>query len=199
MTKHSAVNSLRDRIFSLAEQTPKKIALISCDAEGKVLEEITYSTLSKRIEEAAQYLSDLSLKKGDRVALAFRNSPELLILSWAAWSMGIVTVPLDIKRDTVELCRYKIKLSNAKLLIVQKGVPKIFGEINIQDVKIREFSEFPSKSSAIIYWESGLRQTALILFTSGTTANPKGAKLTLENLIVNAENIRRWLRITDED
>ena len=193
------IKNFHGHLASLAKKNPKKTALLTCDENGTILEEISYQALFQKIETTAAYLRGAGLEKGDRVALAFRNSPELLILSWAAWSMGIVTVPLDIKRDTVELCRYKIKLSNAKLLIVQKGVPKIFGEINIQDVKIREFSEFPSKSSAIIYWESGLRQTALILFTSGTTANPKGAKLTLENLIVNAENIRRWLRITDED
>ena len=40
---------------------------------------------------------------------------------------------------------------------------------------------------------------ALILFTSGTTARPKGARLTLENLLVNARGIAAWLRITPED
>lgn len=40
---------------------------------------------------------------------------------------------------------------------------------------------------------------ALILFTSGTTAKPKGARLTLENLMVNAESIAHWLRIGEND
>ena len=40
---------------------------------------------------------------------------------------------------------------------------------------------------------------ALILFTSGTTAKPKGARLTLENLMVNAQGIVEWLRMTHED
>ena len=40
---------------------------------------------------------------------------------------------------------------------------------------------------------------ALILFTSGTTARPKGARLSLDNLIVNARAIAQWLRITPKD
>src|SRR3989344_4395319 len=199
MTKRSAVNSLRDHTFSLAEQTPKKIALINCDAEGKILEEITYSTLSTRIEEAAQYLSDLSLKKGDRVALAFRNSPELLILSWAAWSTGVVTVPMDVKRDTAEQYKYKINLNNAKLLIAQRGALNGIDGKFLKGIKIIEFSKFPKKVHKTIHWESGLSHLSLILFTSGTTAHPKGAKLSLKNLIVNAEGIQQWLAIGKED
>jgi len=40
---------------------------------------------------------------------------------------------------------------------------------------------------------------ALILFTSGTTARPKGARLTLDNLLVNARDIAAWLRMVPED
>ena len=40
---------------------------------------------------------------------------------------------------------------------------------------------------------------ALILFTSGTTARPKGARLTLDNLLVNARDIAAWLRMGPED
>ncbi len=44
-----------------------------------------------------------------------------------------------------------------------------------------------------------LTHEALVLFTSGTTAHPKGARLTLQNLVTNAEGIREWLRMGEED
>ncbi|MCR4280895.1 MAG: long-chain fatty acid--CoA ligase, partial [Candidatus Kaiserbacteria bacterium] len=199
METTSVIKSLHEHIVSLAKTAPERTALLSCNEEGKVLEEITFAELSEKIESAGNYLAGLSLKSGDRVALAFSNSAELLILSWASWSMGVVTVPLDIKRDTAELHQYKIKLSNAKLLIAQKGLLKDADKNNLQEVKIIEFAGFPKSASTKIEWRPDLSHEALILFTSGTTAQPKGAKLSLENLVINAEGIKSWLRIGPED
>lgn len=199
METTSAVKSLHEHIVSLAKSNPKRTALLSCNEKGEILEEITFAELSEKIESAVNYLVSLSLKSGDRVALAFSNSAELLILSWASWSMGVVTVPLDIKRDTAELHQYKIKLSNAKLLIAQKGLLKDSDKKDLQDVKTIEFAGFLKSASTKIDWKPGLSHEALILFTSGTTAQPKGAKLSLENLIINAEGIKEWLRIGADD
>ncbi len=193
------INNLHEHIIYLAKTDPKKTAILSCDAEGKILGEITYQELSQEIAQAANYLHSLTLKSGDRVALAFNNSAELLVLSWAAWSVGIVTVPLDIKRDTGELHQYKIKLSNAKLLIAQKEMLKDSDREHLQGIKIINFAGVPKSLNTRTKWKPDLSHQALILFTSGTTAHPKGAKLSLENLIVNAQSIREWLNIGKED
>ena len=199
MASTTSIKSLHEHIVSLAKNSPEKTALISCNEVGKILHEITFAGLSERIESAGNYLAGLSLKSGDRVALAFGNSAELLILSWSAWSMGIATVPLDIKRDTAELHQYKVKLSDAKLLIAQKGILKDSDKTDLQDVKIVEFVDFLKNTGAKTAWRPDISHEALILFTSGTTAYPKGAKLSLENLIINAESIREWLRIGPGD
>ncbi len=56
-----------------------------------------------------------------------------------------------------------------------------------------DLREYKVQAAAMAHGE------ALILFTSGTTARPKGARLTLDNLIVNARAIAQWLHITPED
>ena len=114
--------SLYDHIASLAISAPEKTALVATDEKGVVTEEISYANLLEKILAAAAELKDLGLQKGDRIALAFRNSPALLIWSWAAWAGGIVTVPMDTKRDTPELYEYKINLNKAKLLILERGI-----------------------------------------------------------------------------
>ncbi|MDO8522617.1 MAG: class I adenylate-forming enzyme family protein [bacterium] len=193
------IKSLYEHIAFLAKKHPSRTALVNCDTEGNIVREINFKELAQEVEAAATYLSGLGISKGDRMALAFKNSAELLIISWAAWSTGIITVPLDTKRDTGEQHAYKIKLNNAKLLIAQQNALKDEDRVYLKDVSIIEFIEFPKITHAKIEWESGLSHQALVLFTSGTTAHPKGAKLSLQNLIVNAEGIREWLRITEDD
>ena len=213
------ITSLYEHIASLAQMHPTRAALLSCDAEGNILREVNFKELAKEVESAAAYLTGLGLQRGDRVALAFKNSPELLIISWAAWSQGLITIPLDTKRDTGEQHAYKITLNNAKVLIAQQGALKDAdlpalklrqaGKEHLKDVQIVTFTGFlpapklrqagPKSPHAKIAWETGLSHQALVLFTSGTTAHPKGAKLSLKNLIVNAESIREWLRITGDD
>src|SRR3989344_4688007 len=193
------IRSLYGHIATLAKAQPKKTALLSCDGEGAILEEITYEALLQKITAAASYLLGLGLTKGDRVALAFGNSTELLIISWAAWATGIVTVPMDTKRDTSEQYQYKIALNKATLLIAQPGVLKNIDAASLRGVTVKEFSGFLEHTNENVAWESDLSHLALVLFTSGTTAHPKGAKLTLMNLLVNADGIRRWLKITADD
>lgn len=193
------IKSLYEHIASLAQVHPAQAALLSYDIEGAIVRELSFKELAQEIESAAAYLLGLGLQKGDSVAIAFKNSAELLIISWAAWSSGIITVPLDTKRDTGEQHAYKIKLNKAKCLVAQQGAIKGEDRAHLNDVKIVEFSGFPKGQQVKIVWEPGLSHQALVLFTSGTTAHPKGVKLSLKNLIVNAEGIREWLRITADD
>src|SRR4051812_24069228 len=105
------IRSLHDHIAELAKKQPEKTALMSCSASGDIMQELSYEQLAGQLEDAAAYLASLGLAKGDRIALSFKNSTELLVISWAAWASGIVTVPLDTKRDTGEQYKYKIELN----------------------------------------------------------------------------------------
>ena len=193
--KTTSPKNLHEHLVSLAEQNPKKIALVATDEKGTITEQITYVELLERVTAAAAELKNLGLVKGDRIALAFRNSPALLIWSWAAWASGIVTVPMDTKRDTPELYEYKINLNKAKVLILERGIQAA----KLPGVRIKVHTEFAATENSTVAWEKGLSHQALVLFTSGTTGHPKGAMLSLENLLVNAEGIREWLRITSDD
>ncbi len=193
--KTTLPKNLYGHIAALAKENPDKVALLGVDERGTVVEKITYADLLEKVTAAAAELKGLGLVKGDRIALAFRNSPALLIWSWAAWATGIVTVPMDTKRDTPELYEYKINLNKAKVLILERGIQAV----KLPGVRIKVHMEFAAAGDATVAWEKGLSHQALVLFTSGTTGHPKGAMLSLENLLVNADGIRQWLRITGDD
>ncbi len=177
----TAMKSLHEHLASLEHTDPKRTAISVHDDTGDITEEISRAQLRARVEATAAHLHRKGLRAGDRVALALGNSADLLILSWAAWSVGIATVPLDMKRDTEELRAYKIRTSGA--------------------AHVASAETFPTReaASADVLWMPDLSHDALILFTSGTTAYPKGARLTLGNLVVNAEGIIAWLGITQDD
>src|SRR3989344_5990182 len=193
------MKNLYEHIATVAKAEPKKVALIGTDEKGNSVEEITYAELLEKIQAAAAELKELGLERGDRIALAFRNSPVLLIWSWAAWASGIVTVPMDTKRDTPELYEYKINLNKAKVLILERGIQAV----KLPGVRIKVHTEFDSRSDLStqvrLVWMPEVSHQALVLFTSGTTGYPKGAMLSLENLIVNADGIKHWLRFTSDD
>ncbi|MFA6969636.1 MAG: class I adenylate-forming enzyme family protein [Candidatus Paceibacterota bacterium] len=177
------MKNLHEHLSGLAHADPARAALLVCDTSGTIIEEISRAALLARVEAAAAYLQRKRLSRGDRVALALGNCADLLSISWAAWSMGIATMPLDTKRDTDELRAYKTSASDAKLLITQENLSEIHS----------------ASGSEEISWMPDLSHEALILFTSGTTAYPKGARMTLENLVANAEGIVEWLRIVEDD
>ena len=193
------MKNLYAHISELAKKQPDRAALFSCGPDGRALKQYTYKELKEHIERIASWFeNDLGLQKGEVIGIAMPNSVDLLMLSWAAWAMGIVTVPLDIKRDTLSQYLYKLKLTQTKVLITEQGT---FGEKDLKAVKkaVTIVEVTVPKKAQDVSWASNLSHTVLYLFTSGTTAAPKGAELTLENLVANAEGIVDWLEIKSTD
>ena len=193
------MKNLYAHISELAKKQPNRAALFSCGPDGSTQKQYTYKELKEHIERIASWLrNDLGLGKGEVVGIAMPNSVDLLMISWAAWAMGIITVPLDIKGDTLPQYLYKLKLTQTKVLIAEQS---IFEDKDIKAVKkavaIVE-PTIPTKAKDVS-WMPDLSHTALYLFTSGTTAAPKGAELSLENLVANAEGIVDWLEIKSTD
>ena len=192
--------NLFGHISSLAQNQPNKIALLEADKEGKIQETITYKELKDRIEHAAFWLIENGLKDKDILALAMPATEDFLILSWACWNIGIITVPLDIKRDTIDQHKFKLDASCAKLIIAKEGIFTTEDKLQFSKYKLIEIKDLDYKNvEKKILWRNNLNYQTLILFTSGTTAHPKGAQLSLENLVVNANGIKHWFKITNKD
>src|SRR3989338_5803605 len=179
------IQNLKAHIFELAEKRPQDVALLACKETGETERSYTYVELRDEIVRTASWLQhELGSQKGDAMGLALPNSIELVLLSWSAWVLGIITVPLDMKRDTPKDYEYKLKLTGAKQVISKE--------------ELKALAQFKAPEKEII-WQDGISHPALVLFTSGTTAKPKGVELSLENLLVNAQGIKEWFQITEQD
>src|SRR3989344_5543383 len=189
-----------------AKTTGGKEAVIFDDFDNGNTISLTYLSLLNLVKQTADFLTkQLGVEK--TFAYAFTNRPEIIVLNLAAMIAGKIFVPLDVKRDSLEQKAYKLKLANAKLLILpsagQEEAQKLQNLLpKLQVVEIENFADFQKKIETFpagALHNPKLEEDCLILFTSGTTSLPKGVRLTAKSLLANADSIAKWLEFNEND
>ncbi len=146
-------------------------------------------------------LRALGLKKGDHVAIVGENSPQWAISYFAAIWAGAIAVPLDARART-EHIKQVLVLSDSKFLIASAGFTEALSDTGAvehvipmeESLEIRPHAE---KTAPAEKSEPG--DTADIVFTSGTTGNPKGVMLSHASIMSNLEAAYSAFPITEED
>jgi fatty-acyl-CoA synthase len=146
----------------------------------------TYTELLKLARSAAGSLQALGIRKGDHVGILMGNDEHWLSLFYGAALMGAVTVPVNTRFKSAEIA-FCLKQADCKLLIYAERFLNIDFGAMIRETGFAhavEVSQLPSGSWKPI--EVSPQDILLIQFTSGTTAYPKGAMLTHDNMLRNA-------------
>ena len=179
------------------------------DLRGKTKTKFSYLELAGNIEKASKAFFSLGLKKGEVVTLISENSPRWLIVDQALMRIGAVDAVRGCNTPSVEL-DYIIKHSQSQGLIVQsKEVweklenrddlkKKMKFIISLQDeidglISWNRFLDFAKNTDAASYQNQvksrNINDIATILYTSGTTGQPKGVPLTHSNLLHQVINL----------
>lgn len=134
-------------------------------------------SISRRI---AAGLIERGIKPGDRVALLFTNCPELVFCYFACFSIGAVAVPINTRFQAAEVI-YAIGHSGALLLLGQQDLcAPLFAaraELpHLAEIIVAGTESFTalSRSQPDVLPTGDDNQLAVLLYTSGTTAKPKG-------------------------
>ncbi len=177
---------------SSARFFPNKPALCS----GNV--ELTYSQLNEHVNCVATGLIKLGIKPGDLVGLCAPNSPEWITFYFGIIKVGAIAVTYPNALTSAELAtllghtRPKFLLTTPNRLsdlehVKDSGV--IQGVICLEDGDLTIESLMKSGSSSFRAVQMERDDTAVILYTGGTTGNPKGVMLTHENIMLSSSTI----------
>lgn len=196
------------------------------DSEAIVLagQRITYRRLDEMVNHLARGLIALNVAKGDKVGLWMPNYPEWIIAYFAIARVGAVVVPLNTRYKTHEV-HYILEDSEATTLFmvdsfagidyrsmikeIRPTLPRLHNIIILGETgeKMNQFSEILtlgeqySVDSKLADRKAMLspEETILILYTSGTTGQPKGAMLSHRNIAENARQVTAVLETSEQD
>lgn len=144
--------------------------------------EITYKDLNKQINQLANCLAEQGVKPGAVIAVALPRSIELVISLLAIMQCGAAYLPLDPSYPKQRL-DFMMKDSKAELLLSSKevalnleSVPKL---LYLEDLflDLSNYASTPTQVSVEV------EDMAYLLYTSGSTGNPKGVQITHKNLV----------------
>lgn len=179
-------------------------AMNTPDAQAIVFEENvwTYRELYHNAKQIAEYLQQRGYKKGDIVAQFMLNSDLFMAVYYGVQLAGLTIMPINTKLAPPEV-EYIFKNSEAKVLIYDEKIEQIiensahsFDE-KINSAQLRDILQ----KNETTFKEPSLNEedTAVVMYTSGTTGKPKGVMLSHKNIYETAEIWSESMNMVTDD
>ena len=161
-------------------------------------ERLTYTQAHDKVARVGNWLAAQGIRQHDRVAIAMRNYPEWMMAYWAVVAIGAVPVGLNAWWVADEM-KYGLADSGVKMLICDierltrfSKIRDDFPELTVVTVRVDDVPSWARPWSDLLTAEPSLPEVSIdpeddacIFYTSGTTGQPKGARLTHRGCVSN--------------
>ena len=173
---------------------------------------ISYRDLNNQVDKLSRGLIKLGVGKGDRIAILLKNTPEYVVNYFAILKAGAVVIPLNYMLTPGEL-NFILGDSKTSIIITSSEFIEIARQLRLRLEHLKNIitidGNFPDATALSALFENvgpidsaspvEPEDVACILYTSGTTGQPKGVMLTHRNLISNVTACINRVKITDRD
>lgn len=198
------MRTIKHTIDKRALQEPDKIFLIAPEP-GLYL---TYGQLQEDSVNLGKYLLSLGFQKGDKISFMLGNGYQATKIFLGAMYAGLVIAPLNLLAQPSQF-QYVIDHSDTRLIFytqdqedkLEEAINKINREIVLCpiDNDVEAIFSVNDELLGLTLPEVTEEDDALLLYTSGTTGNPKGAILSHKNLVAGGQYTTFAHRLTPAD
>ncbi|MDR4937547.1 fatty acid--CoA ligase family protein [Rossellomorea marisflavi] len=213
--------NIASRLKEVSQDKGEKIAYHFLDTS------VSYRELDDSVSRFAGGLESLGLKKGDHIALILGNSPHFVIGLYGALRLGLRVIPVNPIYTPDEM-GYILSNGDVKAVITLDLMVPLMGKLesllqSVDHVILCESGDARAKgvdlerigllnpkmksfTNVLSFGGTDFEgadveedDTAIILYTSGTTGKPKGAMLTHKNVYSNAWDVGTYLQMSEQD
>ena len=173
-----------------AERFAERPCFTDFEGPGESKNTLTYGEVFAKIRQLSDWMISKGIRKGDKIAVTGKNSPQWAIVYLATFFASGIVIPIDNGLHENEAGNL-IKTAEPKLIFTddekKSYFRNTFGSIPVYSLQPKEAETyvFNLKAEGEVQPNEPLTEddTAAILFTSGTTGIPKGVMLSHRNLI----------------
>lgn len=175
----SRFNMARYCLAEAARTSPSKTALIVIDDAEAILhggapsEEWTYAAIEDAVLRVAGALQDAGLKRGDRIMIRLDNTSTYAVLFFGAIAAGLVALPASSQLTPAE-AQFLLENSGAAALALAPGLDVASLPPGVRAFTTADVETMLRAGRRADYADTGADDPAYLIYTSGTTARPKG-------------------------
>ncbi len=177
-------------LHDIAEQYGAKPALLM--KPGFRYRTWTYDDVWAEAGKVASLLQQRGIQKGDRVAIWAPNSPQWVFAFFGSMRAGAIPVPVDLRSDEGFVARIVDK-ARPSFGFASRFAPGAGVALGVDVVLLEELESATSPLGEPEQVDIAADDVAEIMFTSGTTGDPKGVMLTHRNILADLEAVRQFI------
>lgn len=194
--------AMGDMLRRRSRDAGNRLAIVGFNEQGR--HEISYRELNNKSNQLVHALREQGLVQGDSLALLATNSIEFFIVLFACYKAGIVLVPINFLQTPSDI-EYNLKIAKVKAIVCESRFSPLTASDKLKHIKLRInidgtgdnagdgslslnqliAAQHSSEIEDIVIND---RDTAQIIFSSGTTSKPKGIETSHLSLYMSSLN-----------